>query len=481
MDPFSAILLIGLFTVATVKTSGTAVTDGLAQAKGQTPPSLEKWRANQEQKRQRGEQPREDPGGLKRIWQQHTEAAAERSAAKHRGTMEYLREHGDDIAEGKKKQLERSARRRQVVGGTLAHAGGSSWEALKTAAAKAQEARRAHGERKAEDEAWRENDARDEDAAHNRNARHDGTSEPEPGDGPDATVLEFTSRTRPDGQTEVEVTPGDSAFSSSPITGDPSDPSTWRGTDEYGRDIQTGRGESVDDGHGGVVHDTGEYELREESPQRRIVREHQNASAAQKGSESSQETTDPDEAAQRTHEAEQAQAEREHAERLAQIQQTNSNDQPEGDAMSTPQSGNTEITDLTTAQQRAKESQQYAGKVQAVLSDQLASIQAALAGMQAEAQMQESASGSLSGEGFNSRITGKFDNGAEAFHTAIAALQQQVQALQTSTEQVDEARAEMKNAATFFGKQQGLADEIGAAKQDGGVSKRTDFYAQSGA
>ena len=42
MDPLSAVLLIGIFTVATVKTAGNAVNDGIASAQGKTPPSQER-------------------------------------------------------------------------------------------------------------------------------------------------------------------------------------------------------------------------------------------------------------------------------------------------------------------------------------------------------------------------------------------------------------------------------------------------------
>ncbi|GAB2763238.1 hypothetical protein GCM10027174_44910 [Salinifilum aidingensis] len=522
MDPFSAILLIGLMTVATVKTAGTAATDGIAQARGQTPPSQERWRAKEERRRQRGEQPRQDPGGLRRIWQQHTEAAAEKSAAKHRGKLEYLRDHGDEIAEGKKRQLERAARRREYLGGKMAQAGGSSWDALKTAAQKAAEAKRTHGERKLEDEAWRENERRgDVDVA---------DAEPTDAGGEDAAVLSFTRRPRGDGSTEVEVNPGGDGDST--ITGDPADPLTWQGTDSRGRDIQTGRGpsrmETAPDGSEGVVHDTDTYRLRtDETPERRIVLDAQRQrdaeatgsgeeeSAAQKDGEDAltDQKTDPekdylldpdkrsmdrisvadlhrrrarededrrraDEKAQRAHEAEQAQAEREHRERLSQIQQpsTNTTDNSGGTEMSTPNSSSVEITDLETAQLRSDESAQYAATVQSVLDTQIAGIQKAIAGMEAEAAQQEQGSTSLTGEGFDTGITGRFDRGQESFTNAVAALRQLDQALNTAKDEVNLAQNEMKSASSFFSQQRSISESLSAAGQGGGISSRTGFY-----
>src|SRR5699024_7654532 len=321
----------------------------------------------------------------------------------------------------KKRRMERAARHRQYVGGKLAAAGGSSWNALRTAAQKATEAKRIHDERKIADEAWAENDRRTEDEAHNRNNRLGAVDE----DGPDAQILDFSQRINRDGETEVAVTTGDDTSSTSSLSGDPADPTTWRGVDEYGRDVQTGRGPSVEHPDGGVVHDTGTYVLRTESWPRRIVAQHQHSADAESAPESEQ-----------------------------QITSTAS----EGEAMSTPQSQATEITDLPTAHQRATESAQYAGTVVSVLSDQLASLQAAMSGLRAEAQMQESGSGSLSAEGFDSTITGRFDAGAEAFTEAVTALQQQVQAVQAAMDQVETAQTEMKSAAAFFHEQQELAD-----------------------
>lgn len=141
MDPLSAILLIGIMTVATVKTGSAAVNDGIASAQGKPPPSQERWRAREERRRERGEQPRKDPGGVRRIWQNQMAYAAEKSAHKHQGKLDYLDRNGADIATGKRERMERADRRRQIVGGKLAQAGGASWEALRTAASKAQSRR----------------------------------------------------------------------------------------------------------------------------------------------------------------------------------------------------------------------------------------------------------------------------------------------------------------------------------------------------
>lgn len=512
MEPLTAILLIGIMTVATVKTAGTAVNDGIASARGHTPPTQERWRVNEEKRRERGEKPRKDPGGIRRIWQNQMEYAAEKSAKKHQGRMEYLADHGDEIAAGKRGRMERADRHRQAVGGVLARAGGSSWEAMKTAAQKAAEARRNHAEHATERQAWRENERRDADTA--GWVDDDGRGHPrryssESGSGwqlpvvygedgnpycvhPDGSwsPYESSSIEAEDAVADGTVVPFDRQ--SSPEQDD----RRWR-NDNRNREWATG----PQSGPPTTQHNTarGEQAATETDPEHDRVRDPDRPGHTVSVAELQRRREEQSRERQRQHDAAEAQAAREHTERMAGARPANTDESKteqdstgsnaesaaqehqEGTNMPQPQSGSTEITDLTTAQMRAKESQQYAGKVQAVLSDQLASIQAAIAGMQSEAQMQESGSGSLAGEGFTSRITGRFDSGAEKYHNAVAALQKQVTAAQTALEEVETAAAEMKTAAAFFGKQQSLADEVGAAKQDGGVSKRTDFYANSGA
>ncbi len=449
MDPFSAILLIGLFTVATVKTAGSAATDGLAQAQGQTPPSQERWRAKEQRRRQRGEQPREDPGGLRRIFQQHTEAAAEKSAAKHDGKMRYLRKHGDDIAEGKRKRMEAADRRREYVGGKLAAAGGSSWDALKSAAQKAAEAKRTHDDRKAEEQAWRENEHRDEQEAHNRNNyRAGGDIEPDAAESAAAEDEPAAEQSRADNATDGS---GDATVL----------PFARRDSDDGDQAEQPAA-------------DTADTSTTDSEPT-----DSDSEPAAQKDSEIPEKVNntgpDPD---KRAHETDQPQAEREHRERMAQIQMqsTSTTETTGGDTMNAPNSSSVEITDLETAQLRSDESAQYAATVQSVLDTQIAGIQKALAGMEAEAAQQEQGSTSLTGEGFDTGITGRFDRGQQSFTNAVAALRALDQSLNTAKDEVNLAQNEMKSASGFFSQQRAISESLSAAGQGGGISSRTGFY-----
>ncbi|MHA6801774.1 hypothetical protein [Bounagaea algeriensis] len=396
--------------------------------------------------------------------------------------MRYLREHGDEIAEGKKRQLERSARRREYLGGKLAAAGGSSWDALKTAAQKARDAKRAHGERKAEDAAHDENARRDEDEAHNRNDYRAGGGDPDASEVPseddpaaeqsgadnatdgngEATVLPFARRDCEDQEGSTESTENQSTQSDS-TGGSGGETAAQKGSENAEKVKTTGPDPEKD-----MITDPdkGTCRISIAELHRRRAREEDDRRQAE-------------EAELRAHEAEQAQAEREHTERMAQIQQQSTSSTTAstgGDTMNAPQSSSVEITDLETAQLRSDESAQYAATVQSVLDTQIAGIQKAIAGMEAEAAQQEQGSTSLTGEGFDTGITGRFDRGQQSFTNAVAALRQLDQALNTAKDEVNLAQNEMTSASSFFSQQRSISESLSAAGQGGGISSRTGFY-----
>ena len=115
-----------------------------------------------------------------------------------------------------------------------------------------------------ERQAWDENTARDEetDQATTEADSLSVTDVPGEGDNDDA----------------IAVTPDAAGH----MSGDHNDPSTWCGTDRYGRDIQTGRGErrevTSSDGTVGVIHDDDTYLTGGDvSPERRVVQQHATA------------------------------------------------------------------------------------------------------------------------------------------------------------------------------------------------------------
>ncbi|TDX84966.1 hypothetical protein [Amycolatopsis arida] len=156
MDPISAMLLAGVMAVLVTRTAASAVTDTIAQAKGKTPPSLEKWRKKQDARARRGEQVEADPGPWRRRWRNAVEYRNAKAAQKHQARMEFLRDHSREIVDRHKRRLEKRAARRDRIGATVAGWGNSSWEAAKHAA---EQAREAHLERLA----WKENERRSAD------------------------------------------------------------------------------------------------------------------------------------------------------------------------------------------------------------------------------------------------------------------------------------------------------------------------------
>lgn len=154
MDPLSALLLAGVLSALVTRTAGSAVTDAIAQSRGKTPPSLEKWRARQAQRSARGERAQADPGPWRRRWRNEVEARNARAAQKHQARLDHIRDQGPDMVAKHKQRLQKRADRRDAIGTRVAGWGKTSWSAAKQTAERAAEPAR-------ERRAWRENARRD--------------------------------------------------------------------------------------------------------------------------------------------------------------------------------------------------------------------------------------------------------------------------------------------------------------------------------
>ncbi|GAA0645686.1 hypothetical protein GCM10010174_80880 [Kutzneria viridogrisea] len=380
MDPFSLLLLSGVLAALLTKTVGAAATDVAAQVRGQTPPSLEKWKQRQAARAARGEAPEREPGPWLRRWRNAVEHRSAKAAQKHTARMEFLRDNGRDNVNRHKAKLARRAQRWDAIGSTVAGWGQDSWEAAKNAAAQAKDAR---DERKA----WKKNEQMGEvllDAdltPQDLEAADPNTPAETPGEeeGPEADVLPFR---RPE-QAET--------------------PSTEEDSEQHGED---------QDPH----------------------------------------PTDPDST------------------------DTTTEGTPQMSAAPTTQNSSTEITDLDTAISYSTETARYADTVAGTLADIVGQIDGAVQGLQAEATQYDQAKSKLVEEGFGQKVTSKLDAAAEALQLAVETLKTARDRVTASSEQVSSAGTEMRAASRVFSDQLAVAETVGAAQQDAGVSRRTSFY-----
>lgn len=380
MDPISAIILVGIFVTVVGKTAGSGLTDAIAQAKGHTPPSLEKWRARQQTRHGKGGHPAREPGPWRRRWDNAVEHSTAKAAQKHQARMEHLRDSGRDAVDRHKARLRKRAERRDKIGATVAGWGGASWEAAQRGASAA---RSAYVERRDERQAWAENTRRDAETP----------GEPDGGEGQEAEVLPFR---QPDQQHDTDPAPE----AAEPATADRGQP------DQAPTPADTELADHTD-----------------------------NATATDGGTDMPAPTSSP-----------QAPA-------------------------------TTEITDLDTAITYTGETVKYADDVAARLSEIVSLLTSAVEGLDSEAAQYEQGKASLEGEGFGAKITGPFDTAMEALNTAAAAVRATTDQVSQASEQVTAAAGEMRTANKALAEQLAVAEQIGAARQDAGVSHRTDFYA----
>ncbi len=454
MDPISALILLGIVTVAASRTAGAAVTDSIAQAKGQTPPSLEKWRTNQKTKDARGERATSEPSPWRRRWNNAVEYRNAKAAQKHQADMEHLRDHGRDNVAKRKNKLERRTQRRDTINTRLAGWGETSWEAAKQAA---ESARNKHHEHKTEKEAWRENTRRDTDEP----AVDNVPSTPDTATGQKATVLPFhptsdddpQQRTSPEADEAALVARWRDAVASGESNPDVLTAEEWNSLPSATRDQLIAETQTA--GFSTIEH-------KSDATKRRLDRHADEAGTQSLADPEHDLVLDPD---------------RDHAERLAQIHQSSTDHSEGGADMSNAHTTTTEITDLDTAISFSEDTAKYTDTVAATLSDILAQLDAATAGLEAEAGQYEQGKATLSGEGFGSKVTGRFDSASEALQTTAEAVRGVAERLTEASEQVSTAGGEMRGAAKVFGDQLAVQEQIGAAQQDAGVSKRTDFYA----
>lgn len=424
MDPITALILAGVLASVSFHTLGTAISDVFSSKNGDEPPSLTKWRENQQRKAERGEKRASaEPSPWRRRWDNAVEYRNAKAAQKHTARMEDVRDNGRENVDRHKQRLARRRARREAINTTVAGWGASSWEMAKRAAESAR------------------------DNAKDRQGR-----ETSRGDKPEEPVSHEAEDAVEDGTVVPFQRPGES--------------NEAQGQDEPSSSESTTEGVPHRQ-QGGA---TGQTPV---NPETKFV-------------------TDPDDPGrgvsiaelQRRRAAQERQAEREHQERMARIQQggddeldTASNTDLGEDSEMSSNTTTTEITDLDTATSFAQETARYADRVAATLADILGQLDTAAKGLDAESGQYEQGQASLEEEGFGSKVTGRFASSAEALHTAAEALRQAVTAVSDASEQVSTAGGEMRGAAKTFGDQQAVAEQIGAAAQDAGVSKRTGFYA----
>lgn len=138
MDPVTAAIMAAILAALVVNTGAAAVTDVIAQARGQTPPSLEKWRARQAAKVARGEKAERDPGPWRRRWRNAVAYRMEKAALKHRARMELLQERSPELVDRHKERLRKRIARWERLNERIARWGGASWEKAKAAVARRQ-------------------------------------------------------------------------------------------------------------------------------------------------------------------------------------------------------------------------------------------------------------------------------------------------------------------------------------------------------
>lgn len=494
MDPLSAMLLALMVSGMTVQTVTASLSDRRAARAGRTPPSKQQHDKRQDQRAAQGQSREPDPGPWRRRWRNAAEANTEKAAQKQAAKMEYLRDNAETTKAAHRRRIERRAERRAKVGTILAGWGESTWEGTKNAAVQAREAR-------TERKAWKQNaqsgdgpgpslsaeqqalvdrwrsaleSGRLQDATMTRSdwdslpeptrdtliheawdAGHmavdqaeDGSTTPERGDDPrrDPRYGRLRITTASDGSTRTQS--GRDVEGNSNIYGVAADPSTWTGTDRYGRDIQTGRGESLDvtepGGAPSVVHDddlTGPS-----SPERGAVKNHW-ANAPQQ---------------------------------TAQTEQSPAGNGPAGNTNPTSEGGTTmdesgEITDLPSAISYCQGTAAYCDQISSTFEESQSQARAASEDLQRQLASLETAQNSLSGHGMDGNIVSQLANMQDTFANLSQRLSETEQLLSQTKDGIDSVRTNANTAQQALESQQTIAEQI-HAHQANGVANNTDFY-----
>lgn len=448
MDPITALILGGIVLVAGFRTAGSAVTDVIAQAKGKTPPSQEKWRKNQKDKESRGEPTQQEPSPWKRRWQNSVEYFNAKARAKQQGRMDYLAENGNRIAEARRNRLQRRADRWAAINAKVAEWG--------------DKAKTAHAERKAEKQAWKENERRsgpDPDAS--TDLDRDGT-EPQPGEDTNrdgAEVLPF--RRRFDQSIEVDgsvgcIQPVRTGEEGLEFCGN----RKAQGSDYCSSCLAKRSGSRANTDENGVH--TCKRHVNPNDPMQLC------GSPTEPGNRYCQSCLEQD---------------RRICDAQTETEQIpdHSADQP---ADATENGGNTtvsapthsgEITDLASALAYVTSASQYCQQIAGTFETAQAQSAATMNELRAQLGHLETAQSSLAGEGLTSEA-GRLAAVAEQF-SSLATVMEQVETLLSSTQdQLGAARAELDASAKEFQSQMAIAEEIQSHQS---VAKDTAFYANA--
>lgn len=445
MDPLSALLLAGILTTIGIRTAGAAVTDTAAQVKGKTPPSLEKWRTNQQKKQARGDTPQAEPSPWKRRWRNAVEYRNAKAAQKHQARMEWLREHEREGIDVRKRRMQHKVDRWEQVDAKVAELGRSSWEKTKQAAAQAREA---HTERKAEKQAWRENTRRSgqPDEATGRDPDSADTAGTAPGsEGGDAAVVPFR-----------RVTVDDAGQH-------PHRPSDAAELDRFARENP-----QVDNLASGLADTDSVWDSALYYDLVRDLRDQRPAEHAHEVAEGRR-LNGPDDTPIRTEETE------------ISAHRDTTPDNPTSDlersaTVSAPTAGQSgEITDLASALSYVQSASQYCQQITGTFETAHAQASATAQELQAQLGHLETAQSSLAGEGLDSEAA-RMGQVMEQF-TALAQAMQQVETLLSSTqEQLGAAQSELDTSAREFTSQMAIAEQVQSHQS---VANSTAFYAHA--
>jgi len=284
------------------------------------------------------------------------------------------------------------------------------------------------------------------------NQAEDGSTTPERGDDPrrDPRYGRLRITTDSDGSTRTQS--GRDVEGNSNIYGVAIDPSTWTGTDRYGRDIQTGRGESRDvtepGGPQSVVHDddlTGTA-----SPEREAVKNHWANTRRQ----------------------------------TAQTEQPPAGNNPAGNSTTEHTEGGTtmsqsgEITDLPSAISYCQSTASYCDQITSTFEQSQSQARQAVQDLQQQLSSLENAQSSLAGQGMNGEIQTRLAAMQEKFASLTSQLQQTEQLLSATQEEITSARSDARSASQALESQQGIAEQV-QSQQNNGVATNTDFYANA--
>ncbi|GAA4891253.1 hypothetical protein [Saccharopolyspora cebuensis] len=445
MDPLTASLLLIALLGTTTKVAGAAVTDIVAKAKGETPPSLEKWRLRHQAKLARGEKSHPTPRYTRRLWDNATEARTAKAAQRHEARMQIIREGGPEAVARHKQRMRKRAARRAQVSATLAKWGNVSWDQAKRSA---RDTREVIAERRAD-----------------RAARKDSSAAPV-----EDTPLAGDQTTD---QTAGQVTgQGEVAAAEGTSSGESPGPQGGAGTEEPTAKVIPLR------------RDTPGSEQEQPDP----AADPPTTANEPSGAPEPQEDTTPDPAPGEhpVSDSEPAPpADGPGTERTDTPQSASASSSTEAASRSTDQ-GSTivttqhsgEITDLSTALVYSRDTQAYCGLIVGTFEAACAQAQATSQAFNAELGKLETAQATLTEKGFNGRIIGHLAATGESFAALSGEMSRIAEQLSALHDSLAEAQSGLAAAERAFTEQLGIQEQVQSQKANG-VARDTDFYANA--